>query len=313
MKRLPTLAAALLLSLGAAVVALTGLALTGPEQSFTIPQGEYRDSYLRIWNEGDQNALIHVSAQGPASSFATLSEQDSILGAGQSRIVNIRYRVPSETSTGLYEGTFEAWTGDVIATSVHRAISVWVTGGTGGGSPGTSNLVLDKGLNLISWPGVDSTLQDVLGSGDGISKVWRRTNSGDYVFASYYPGQGWWSSDPTFTHLRRGEAYFIECSAPCEMTVPLATGSVVLELKRGTNLAGWPGDTMPVDVGLRQSSSYHPITKIWRRNSGGSYSAIQFFPQEATWWSSDSSFTTLENGRAYFIECSEDASFQVPG
>jgi hypothetical protein len=68
-----------------------------------------------------------------------------------------------------------------------------------------------------------------------------------------------------------------------------------------------------VNVAFPQSSSNHPILRIWRRNQSGSYTSNQYFPVEDTWWSSDPSFTDLENGRAYFIECSTDASFALPG
>jgi hypothetical protein len=298
-----------LLSL-AAVLALSGLAVTGPDQSFTVPQGQYRDSYLRIWNEGDQRAQIRLSAEGPASSFTLISSTTFYLDPGKERVVDLRYQVPIGTATGKYEGVIEARTEGVIVASVQRPISIWVTQA---GSPDASNLDLQVGLNLVSWPGDDVTLFQALGSGNGISKVWRRKASGDYVFASYYQGQGWWCSDSSFTHLRRGEAYFIECTSPCQISVDPAAGPMTLDLEKGTNLVGWPGSTMPVDLALPQSSSHHPVTKVWRRNGDGSYSSTQFFPQEETWWSSDSSFTSLENGRAYFVECDQDASFVIPG
>ena len=297
-------------SLGVFVASLSGLAVSGPDQSFTISQGGTKTSYIRIWNEGTEAAEISVQAGGSAADIMTINDPSLQLGPGESAVVDLIYSIPGNHPTGLCEGYVEAMTtGGTVGTSVLRPVSIWVTSG---GSDQVT-LSLNAGLNLVSWSGDDMPLGDALGSGQDIDRVWMRTDSGHYVFASWYDGQGWWSADSEFTGLKRGGAYFVECSSSCVVELTRAGGTHVLELKSGTNLVGWTGETLPVDEALPQSPSYHPVSKVWRRNADGSYSAVQYFPEEGIWWSADASFDSLELGRAYFVECDQDATFTIPG
>jgi hypothetical protein len=312
MKRYRALAViALACSLGALVVSLSGVAVTGPEQSFAIPSGGSRTSYIRVWNEGSSTATITVTASGAIGDWVSVSPPSFQLGSGQSRKVDLIYNVPSGYQTGSYQGTIEARTTDgSMSTSIQRPVSIWVSGS---GGSGTTTISLSSGLNLVSWVGVDTPLDQALGTGQGIDRVWKRSSSNNYIFACYYEGTGWWCADEGFTQLKWGEAYFIECSSPRELVMPLSQGPGTLNLDEGTNLVGWTGQTVPVSVAFPQSSLNHPVAKIWRRNPSGDYTSTQYFPSEDSWWSSDSSFTSLENGRAYFIECTEPASFPIPG
>jgi len=296
--------------LAVAAISLSGIALTGPDQSFTISRGATKHSYLRVWNQGSDPVVITIEASGAAAAVLTISDPTLNLEPGQDAVVDLTYTVPADFPTGKCEGSVEARTGGTISASLLRPISLWITEASLSDSISVS---LEKGLNLVSWSGQDLSFEEAFPSHQGIERVWRRTGSGDYIFARYYAGSGWWSSDPSFTGLRCGEAYFIECSGPYQMEMPRHEGTRVLDLKAGTNLVGWAGVTMPVEVAFPQSQSYHPITKIWRRNPDGSYSAIQFFPDQGIWWSADQGFTSLEAGRAYFVECREDVSLEVAG
>ncbi len=302
------MAAGVLFCLCGLAASLSGLALTGPDQSFTIPKGGSKTSYLRIWNEGDQTASVRILVNGSAAPMITPSSTTIQLAPGESRVIDLTYRVPADQPSGLFQGTIEILTGGTLATSLVRPVMVMVTG-----SGETTNLLLDRGLNLVSWPGPDRTFAEAFASAPGVRRVWRRTSSGSYVSASYYEGAGWWSADASFTYLRHGEAYFIECSAPCEVAVARSSESRVIQLKKGLNLVGWVGAATPISQAFPQTGSYHPISKIWRRSSAGEYKAVQYFPEQGLWWSSDSSFTSLQPNAAYFIECDQDASFTVMG
>lgn len=283
-------------------LSLSGLAVTGPDQSFTIPAGGSESSYLTVWNEGDGTATIDVSAHGDVSGLVDLGPGSVQLGPGASTTITVTYSVSSGQPAGLCEGWLEASTGEgMIATSVSRPVRLWVTSGDGS----EVTLELNGGLNLISWPSATATFEEAFGSNSGVERVWRRTSSGDYVSASYYPGSGWWSADSGFTCLETACGYFVECSGPIQVQVSDSVQPADLELESGTNLVGWVWDPMPVEVAILQSPSYHPVSKIWRRNPDGSYTSIQFFPDQGIWWSSDSDFTGLETGRAYFFESTE--------
>ncbi len=311
MKGMPASVAAGVAIVSAAVLVacLGGIALTGPDQSFTIQQGATKTSYLRIFNEGAQTTEVGLRVTGQVVDILTISTTALQLGPGASAVVELSYRVASGHDTGLFEGSIEALSGGPLAAGVIWPVSIWVISA---GPQDQNRLSLGTGLNLVSWPGSEKTFAEAFSS-KPVSRVWKRSSSGSYVSAAYYPGVGWWSPDAGFTGIRCGEAYFIECSSPCEVIVDSAGTGRTLNLVKGTNLIGWVGSEMPLSVAFPQSSSNHPVYKIWRRDPYGGYKAAQYHPEQASWWSSDPSFTTLEPMKAYFVECTQDAVFNIPG
>jgi len=88
---------------------------------------------------------------------------------------------------------------------------------------GSGQLVLEDGTNLIVWIGEDRSLEQAFPQSPeeySVTKVWRRTEDGEYEFAQYYPSAGsWWSKDPTFNQLEEGEAYFVESDSQVQVSV----------------------------------------------------------------------------------------------
>ena len=109
---------------------------------------------------------------------------------------------PDQSMTGFVYG--EAY---FIETSVPYEINVREGSGTG-------TTVLSPGTNLIVWIHEEATFSQAFPQDPAyatVTKIWRRNSKGEYESATYYPSAGmWWSSYPSFTSLRTGEAYFIE-------------------------------------------------------------------------------------------------------
>jgi hypothetical protein len=74
-----------------------------------------------------------------------------------------------------------------------------------------------------------------------------------------------------------------------------------IDLEKGLNLIGWLGPDQSFSEAFRTAPG---ITKVWRRNDGGTYSYASFISGEKMWWSPDGGFTGLDYGGAYFVECS---------
>jgi hypothetical protein len=91
----------------------------------------------------------------------------------------------------------------------------------------------------------------------------------------------------------------------------LARGTSKLDLGSGTNLVGWIGADVSFGDALGRGAG---PTKVWTRGADGSYISAQYYPSAGIWWSRDPSFTGLEYGRAYFIECETECNIgYAPG
>ncbi len=77
-----------------------------------------------------------------------------------------------------------------------------------------SVISLDEGVNMVGWIHPTCTLEAAFPqnpSDYAVFKVWRKLPDGSYSFAQYYPDEDiWWSSDPDFSVLEAGKAYFVE-------------------------------------------------------------------------------------------------------
>ncbi len=292
------------------VAGLSGLGLSGPEQRFAIPPGGSETSYLRVWNDGPSYLQVSLMIAGNASGFVQLSTKSIALQPGTSSRVELLYSVPTAAAGGRYSGEIIVQAGDQLQAVPARDILVIV-----GVSSSSIRMELDRGLNLLCWPGEETTFQEAFQDHPEIFKVWAREQSGEYSVSTRYQDRGlWWSPDAGFELLRTGHAYFLECSSPVEILVEKAAPiQRELELRKGINLVGWTGPTTPVADAFSQSPNHSPIRKIWRKNQDGSYSSMEYFASVDTWWSPDSGFACLDQGRAYFIEAVQDCVWTVVG
>jgi len=94
-----------------------------------------------------------------------------------------------------------------------------------------------------------------------------------------------------------------------EIRIAVTGADIQLNLVKGLNLIGWCTDATPPDSAFRQSPTDPKVTRIWRRETDGTYAFTQYNTQQNTWWSPNPSFTQLEPGHAYFIEATR--SFQL--
>lgn len=290
------------------VLALPLLGVSGPDQAFTMEPGESLDSYLRISNDGDRRLEVTLSIRGEVSGMIQAQGTIFSLDPGTSRRVALHYRVPASATVGTYAGEILLGPGEGVHTALSRQVAVTVAESV------ERRLALRKGLNLVGWPGPESSLEEAFRGHPQVAKVWRRNDAGDYEVATYYPEHGaWWSPDAVLNRLQTGEAYFLECASDALLPVEAIGSPRSIELAPGMNLLGWTGPETPVPEAFPQSPENHPIDRVWRRNRDGSYSSIDYFPSYDTWWGADPDFTVLEWGRAYFVEASGPTVVSVPG
>lgn len=81
-----------------------------------------------------------------------------------------------------------------------------------------------------------------------------------------------------------------------------------LSLRKGLNLIGWFGENLSFSEAL---DGVDGPKKIWRRKPDGSYTSAEYYPSVGVWWSSDSQFTGLKNGKAYFVECEKACTINL--
>jgi len=94
-----------------------------------------------------------------------------------------------------------------------------------------------------------------------------------------------------------------------EIQVVVTGAQIQVNLAKGLNLIGWCADATTIQSAFQQSPTDTKVTKIWRRETDGTYTFTQYNTQQNTWWSPNPSFTQLEPGHAYFIEATK--SFQL--
>jgi len=282
----------------------SGIAVTGPDQSFVLQEGQTLTSFIRILNRDGSMVTVHVTISEELRELVSASVDLLQVDPGEGEKLLLSYSVPPGKPAGQYEGLIELWTSSGnLAVSISRPIHIQVTSSSG------VTIRLQKGLNLICWPASDILLDEFFASHRSVKRIWRRTPDGGYVSATYYEGSGWWSSDPSFTSLKHGEAYFVETTDDVDVEVPsVSVESQTITVHKGLNLIGWIGAPMEFDEVFRQNSTFHPVRKIWRKASGG-YVSAQYFPSRQVWWSADPSFTRLERGEAYFLECEGEGTF----
>ena len=285
----------------------SGIAVTGPDQSFVLQQGQTWSSYIRILNCDTSPVEAKVTISQEVADLVTVAADDILIGPGEDQKVSLVYGIPAGFPAGDYEGWIEVSTvSGNLQISVSRVIRVQVT------SSSTEVVIhLQKGLNLVCWPGPDTSLDKFFASYRSVRRVWRREDDGRYVSASSYGEAGWWSPDARFTSLRHGEAYFFESTQREDIESERSTEqSRTIFLHKGLNLIGWVGPPASFQDAFPQNSTFHPIRKIWKKTENG-YVCAEYFPTENTWWSADPSFTELETGEAYFAECGEEGTFVI--
>ncbi len=287
-----------LAGLGCLYVMGTGIGLSGPEQDFSLRQGETATSHLIVWNEGSGAETFSATVTGNVSALVTISPGSLSVGAGASGRVTVSYSVPSDQEPGSYSGRiWVSVSGSGVVPSVSRAVSIVVTGAS------TKQMPIRKGLNLASWMGPTGTLDSSVPRGQGLYKIWKRKSDGTYVSSQFYAESGvWWSSDQSFTTLETGRAYFFESTADATLQVAAGTLPSSIHLSAGLNLVGWPYASKSLEQVFPQGPQNYAVTKVWRRLPNGSYSFAQYYPESNVWWSSDAGFVSLETGCAYFIE-----------
>jgi hypothetical protein len=295
-----------LASILAAGILATGIGLTGPDQIFQITQGGSLRSHAWLWNEGSSAEDFRVSVEGDISGILTASPIQLTIPAGGSSLITLGYRVPADLATGTHTGELRVIGGDQIATSIARNVAITVTPGSE-----EDGLQLRTGLNLVGWLGRDCTLAEGLGQGTGPRKVWRRNPDGTYAQAEYYEAAGvWWSADSTFSGLRYGEAYFVECGSDCVLAYQEYSGPKDIYLLPGTNLIVWRAQTLPFSTAFPQDGDTYSVTKVWHRTPVGEYESAQYYPSVEVWWSQNPDFSALVKGGAYFVESISETHVQ---
>jgi hypothetical protein len=278
----------------------TGIGISGPDLNFPVPQGSYLTSYVWVWNEGDTGRDFQATVVGDAAALAWASPSNFYLEAGESSKVTVVCRAEGDFPGGNYNGELSIQSGGELSTSASRSIQIRVI------EIARYAAELEPGVNLIGWMGEDMSFGDVLGYGNGPTKVWQRRSDGTYTASQYYPaGDMWWSPDPAMTGFRYGEAYFIETTVPFDINVRLGSGTGDSYLVPGTNLVVWVGEEADFEQTFPQSPTDCPVIKIWHRKRDGDYESAAYYPSADMWWSSYPSFNSLRTGEAYFIEATE--------
>ncbi len=287
------------------VILGAGIGLSGPDQVLEMEQGKSGSSYVVVWNAGDSTDAYRASIYGNITAISTVQPQAFTLDPSGSRTLTILYAVPADQQPGTYAGRLVISSDDQLSSSVSKTMTVKVKQGA------RLEVRLKAGTNLIGWVGADLSFGEALGNGRGPTKVWRRNTDGSYVSAQYYSSTGvWWSADGTFTGLRYGAAYFVECQSDCVLTIQPRIGPTDLYLEAGTNLIVWKSTAKPFAEAFPQSPANCPVRKVWRRTVSGEYEYAEYYPSVSSWWSPDPSFVGVEKGGAYFVESLGSVTFQ---
>jgi len=293
------IALALAVALAVAIQVLaSGVGVSGPDQEFQIEQGKGVSSHITVWNEGDGTESFSASFTGNVSQIASVSPDSFTISPGGSQLLNLEYFAPIGQDPGRYGGYIQvSVSGPGISPGASRWIELTVI------ESGSSYFHIRSGVSLIAWMGPSGDFADLLPAGCGIFKIWMRREDGGYTSAQYYPDTGqWWSPDESFVALETGRAYFIESGEEFDLAIGESGLPASVSLHSGLNLVGWPYSSRPFSEAFQQTASDYGVTKVWRRNAGGTYTFAQYYPGQDQWWSSDGGFTGLDRGSAYFVE-----------
>jgi len=91
--------------LPAPAICRTGVGVSGPDQVFTLTQGSEQESYVRIYNTGDEPSSYTISISGNASTFVEAEVTEISLDPDQNAKIALGYKIPRNQAPGLYRGS----------------------------------------------------------------------------------------------------------------------------------------------------------------------------------------------------------------
>jgi hypothetical protein len=113
--------------LAAPAVGRKGVGLSGPDQVFTLTQGSQLDSYVRIYNTGDEPSSYTISISGNASTFVEAEVLEISLDPDQNAKVALGYKIPRNQAPGVYRGSLMvSILGQQISPGVSKELSIEV-------------------------------------------------------------------------------------------------------------------------------------------------------------------------------------------
>lgn len=280
----------------------TGTFNTGGNTNVDITQGSAAGGNVTnlsiAWNS---DGSIGLSWNGTASTYDIYTTTNYTSGFGTS---------PNFTVSNSF------WNDSSAASYSQRYYRVAPNGSTTfNQTVGKFDLALRTGMNLVSLPLIpeNNTLSRVLHQNATfypITQVFDRQSNGQYRIATFYtnnPPDYWWSSDSTFTNLSMDKGYWFKVSQNYNLTivgsVPSSNRSITLT--NGMNLMGWSTvRTAKFWTAISQNVSSYNVTQIFDRQSNGQYRIATFYTNNPPnyWWSSDSTFDSMEPGKGYWFK-----------
>ncbi len=104
-----------------------GVGVSGPDQAFTLTQGSQQESYVRIYNTGDEQSSYTISISGNASTFVEAEVTEISLDPDQNAKVALSYKIPRNQPPGVYWGSLMvSILGQQISPGVSKELSIVV-------------------------------------------------------------------------------------------------------------------------------------------------------------------------------------------